>query len=131
MSQLHDESELDFLKRKRKDIVVKLNKYKAWQSSKYLKRLEQEYKYVSEQMYPLKHDRSNYALVCWKGMDDYDEILKAAKAFKSKLKNMQKAHVKGHKKKYGEQQATRVRKAFKEWNESRRKDFHSKLHNHI
>lgn len=39
-------------------------------------------------MYPLKHDRSNYALVCWKGMDDYDEIMKAAKTFKSKLKGM-------------------------------------------
>lgn len=94
MIQLHEESELDFQKRKRKDIVFKLNKYKSWQSSKYLKKLEQEYKQVSEQMYPLKHDRSNYALVCWKGMDDYEEIMKAAKAFKSKLKNIQKAHVK-------------------------------------
>jgi len=88
MIQLHDESEMDFLKRKRKEIEVKLNKYKAWQTSKYLKKLEQEYKQISEQMYPLKHDRSNYALVCWKGMDDYDEIMKAAKTFKSKLKGM-------------------------------------------
>lgn len=88
MIQLHDESEMDFLKRRRKEIEVKLNKYKAWQTSKYLKKLEQEYKQISEQMYPLKHDRSNYALVCWKGMDDYDEIMKAAKTFKSKLKGM-------------------------------------------
>lgn len=48
MIQLHDESEMDFLKRRRKEIEVKLNKYKAWQTSKYLKKLEQEYKQISE-----------------------------------------------------------------------------------
>ena len=72
----------------------------------------------------LRQDRGNFAVLLWKGMDGYDEIFKAAKQFKNKMKGASsKKDIKTARKTYLEKQANRVVRSYKSWIDSRKEEY--------
>jgi len=79
----------------------------------------------------MKQDRNNYAVLCWRGLEGYEEIEKAARSFKYKNKNNQKEKKESTKTKDKESQkkimAQKVQKAFRDWLDKRKKTFEKTL----
>ena len=89
------------LNAERHEQKARLDKLMKWLKSSFLSEIKAEYKRMIDQACVLRQDRGNFAVLCWKGSDGYDEILKAAKRFKSKIKSATvKKDIKASRKKY-------------------------------
>lgn len=82
----------------------------------------------------MKDDKSNFAVCCWSGMDDYELIKKNAIAFKAKAKSIKDKHAKDYayklkqqRKKYSKLQAAEVKASFRRFQVLRENQFKSDL----
>ena len=70
----------------KRQLQAVLEKLRAWETAGFYAAVKRGYKEVLEQVTVLNQDSSNFAIYCWKGMENYAKIKKNAKEYKNKFK---------------------------------------------